>query len=287
MFIDKLNSSFYKNKSAEEDWYKIILHIIYKYVKNFIPLMFFVPNIFILPYEVRSESQGREIQIYVRNGAAFQANKRKAYKNSQKESGLTIKRYLINKSALQSKKGKSVAATQKMVESGLLTLDMVKNNSWFVKKDIQTSYSKAQDYEKSKNISRNAQKISKNRARITGQIKPDYLFAESTSRDALSITRTRARISGPVKPGIIYSGDVSRDAKKISKTRAVVTGPVKPKKLFSEQVSRDAKKISIKTAKKYNTDRRDLSVYPDIIESMSKRPSANNKPVDIGNYSKK
>jgi len=286
MSKDKLNSSYYQKNTAEECFTKKF-HISVKSLKKIILILFFVPNIFIYPYELKAENQGREIQIYVRSEAASQARKRKAYENSQKESGHKIKRYLINKSSLQSKKGKSAAATQKMVESGSVTLEMVKNNKWFVKKYDQTSYSKFQDYEKSKNISRDALKMSKKRARITGTVKPDYLFSESTSRDALAITRTRARNSGPVKPGIIYSEDVGRDAKKISKTRAVETSPAKPEELYSEQVSRDAKKISIKTAKEYTTERRDMSVYSNIIESMSKRPALNNNPVKIGNTSKK
>ena len=284
MLKDKLNSSFYKKNAAQEFFTKI-LHILVKLQKKIMLTLLLVPNIFIFQNELRAESQGREIQIYVRSGAALQARKRKAYENSQKESGLKIKRYLINKSALQSKKGKSAVATKKMVESGLVTLEMVKNNKLFVNKHVQTSFSKPQDYEESKNISRDALKISKNRARITGPVKPDYLFAESTSRDALRITRTRARISGPVKPGIIYAENVGREAKRISKTRAVVTSPVKPEKLYSEQVSRDAKKISIKTAKRFTTDRRDMSVYSDIIENMSKRPALINNPVNIENTS--
>ena len=85
----------------------------------------------------------------------------------------------------------------------------------------------------------------------------------------------------------IYSEDVGRDAMKISKTRAVATSPVKPETLYSEQVSRDAKKISIKAAKEYTTDRRDMSVYPGRLESMRKRPSLKIKPVNIENTSKK
>ena len=284
MLKDKSNSSFY-NKNAAQEYFTKILHIFAKSPKKIMLTLLLVPNIFIFQNELRAESQGREIQIYVRSGAALQARKRKAYENSQKESGLKIKRYLINKSALQSKKGKSAVATKKMVESGLVTLEMVKNNKLFVNKHVQTSFSKPQDYEESKNISRDALKISKNRARITGPVKPDYLFAESTSRDALRITRTRARISGPVKPGIIYAENVGREAKRISKTRAVLTSPVKPEKLYSEQVSRDAKKISIKTAKRFTTDRRDMSVYSDIIENMSKRPALINNPVNIENTS--
>ena len=250
-------------------------------------VLFFITNIIISPHELTAESQGREIQNYVRSGTTLQARKRKAYENAQKESGLKIKSYLINKSAIQSKKGKSAAASQKMVESGLVTLEMFKKNRWFIKNPAQSSYTKLQDYEESKKISREALKMSKYRARITGPVKPDYLYAESPSRDALKMTRTRARITGPAKPGIIFAEDVGRDAMKISKTRAVATGPVKPETLYSEQASRDAKKISIKTAKEYTTDRRDMSVYANILESMSKRPALNSKPVNIEKTSKK
>ena len=286
MLKDKLNSIFYK-KNADDDYFTKKLNIFVKFLKKIILILFFIPYIVISPNELAAESQGREIQNYVRSGAASQERKRKAYENSQKESGLIIKRYLINKSALQSRKGKSAVATKKMVESGLVTLEMFKNNKWFVKKTAQTSYSKLQDYEESKKISRNALKISKFRAKITGPVKPDYLFAESSSRDALKMTKTRARNSGPVKPGIIYSENVGRDAMKISKTRAIATGPVKPEILYSKQVSRDAKQISINTSRDYTTYRRDMSVYSDKLESMSKRPSLKNKPVNIENTNKK
>ena len=314
MLKDKLNSSFYKKNAAQEFFTKI-LHIFVKPQKKIMLTLLLVPNIFIFQNELIAESQGREIQNYVRSGAASQERKRKAYENSQKESGLIIKRYLINKSALQSRKGKSAAAKKEMVESGLVTLEMFKNNKWFVKKPVQTSYSKLQDYEESKKISRNALKISKFRAKITGPVKPDYLFAESTSRDALKMTRARARNSGLVKPGIIYSEEVgrdvmkisktraiatgrvkpeilyskqvSRDAMRISKTRAIVTGPMKPEILYSKQVSRDAKQISIKTATEYTTNRRDMSVYSDKLESMSKRPSLKNKSINIEDTNKK
>ena len=286
MIDEKLNSIFYKKNAAEECLVKS-LNIFVKSPKKIMLVLFFVPNIIISPNELTAESQGREIQNFVRSGTTLQARKKKAYENSQKESGFTIKRYLINKSALQSKKSKSAAATQKMIESGLVTLEMVKKNKWFVKNPVQTSYSKFQDYEESKKISRDALKISKYRARITGPVKPDNLYAESSSREALIITKTRARISGPAKPGIIYAEDVGRDAMKISKTRAIATGPVKPAILYSEQVSRDAKKISIKTAREYTTDRRDMSLYSDKLESMSKRPALDNKPVNIENISKK
>ena len=286
MLKDKLNSSFYKKNAATECFTKNF-NIFVKFLKKIMLGLFFITNIIIFPHELTAESQGREIQNYVRIGAASQARKRKAYENAQKESGLKIKSYLINKSAIQSKKGKSAAASQKMVESGLVTLEMFKKNRWFIKNPAQSSYTKLQDYEESKKISREALKMSKYRARITGPVKPDYLYAESPSRDALKMTRTRARITGPAKPGIIYAEDVGRDAMKISKTRAIATGPVKPAIFYSEQVSRDAKKISIKTAREYTTVRRDMSLYSDIFESMSKKPAIDNKPVNIENTIKK
>ena len=286
MINEKLDSSFYKKNAVEECFTKS-LNIFVKSLKKIMLVLFFITNIIISPHELTAESQGREIQNYVRNGTTLQARKRKAYENAQKKSGLIIKSYLINKSALQSKKGKSAAASQKMVESGLVTLEMFKKNRWFIKNPAQSSYTKLQDYEESKKISREALKMSKYRARITGPVKPDYLYAESPSRDALKMTRTRARITGPAKPGIIFSEDVGRDAMKISKTRAVATGPVKPESLYYEQASREAKKISIKTAKEYTTDRRDMSVYANILESMSKRPALNSKPVNIEKTSKK
>ena len=215
MINEKLNSSIYKKNAAEECFTKS-LKIYVKSLKKIMLVLFFVLNIIISPHELTAESQGREIQNFVNSGTTLQARKMKAYENAQKDSGLKIKRYLITKSAIQSKKGKSTAATKKMVESGLVPREMLKNNRWFVRKPVQTSYSKLQDYEESKKISRDALKISKYRARITGPVKPDNLYAESSSREALKITRTRARISGPAKPGIIYSGDVGRDAMKIS-----------------------------------------------------------------------
>ena len=39
-----------------------------------------------------------------------------------------------------------------MVKSGLVTVEVFKNNKWFVKKPVQTSYSKLQDYEESKKL---------------------------------------------------------------------------------------------------------------------------------------
>ena len=57
-----------------------------------------------------------------------------------------------------------------MVESGLVTLEMFKKNRWFVKNPVQSSSTKLPDYEESKKISREALKMSKYRARITGPV---------------------------------------------------------------------------------------------------------------------
>ena len=119
MLKDKLNSIFYKKNTAEESFTKKLNNYV-KSPKKIILILFFVPSIVISPNELPAESLGREIQNYVRSGAASQERKRKAYENSQKESGLNIKRYLINKSALQSKKGKSTAATKKWLNQDWL-----------------------------------------------------------------------------------------------------------------------------------------------------------------------
>ena len=99
MINKKLNSSIYKKNAAEECFTKS-LNIFVKSLKKIMLVLFFITNIIIYPHELTAESQGREIQNYVKSGTTFQARKRKAYENAQKESGLKIKRYLINKSAI-------------------------------------------------------------------------------------------------------------------------------------------------------------------------------------------
>ena len=80
MLKDKLNISFYK-KNAAQEYFTKILHIFAKSPKKIMLTLLLVPNIFIFQNVLRAESQGREIQIYVRSGAALQARKRKAYEN--------------------------------------------------------------------------------------------------------------------------------------------------------------------------------------------------------------
>ena len=104
MLKARLNSNFYEENAAEECFTKS-LNIFVKSLKKIMLVLFFVPNIIISPNELIAESQGREIQNFVRSGTTLQVRKRKAYENAQKESGLKIKRYLKNKSAIQSKKG--------------------------------------------------------------------------------------------------------------------------------------------------------------------------------------
>ena len=95
MLKNKLNGVFFK-KNATDDCFTEKLDIFVKLLKKVILIMFFIPYIVIPPNELTAESQGSEIQDYVRSGAAAQERKRKAYENSQKESGLIIKRYLKN-----------------------------------------------------------------------------------------------------------------------------------------------------------------------------------------------
>ena len=85
MINEKLNSSFYKKNAAEECFTKS-LNIFVKSLKKIMLILLFVPNIIIFPHELTAESQGREIQNYVRSGTTLQARQRKAYENAQKES---------------------------------------------------------------------------------------------------------------------------------------------------------------------------------------------------------
>ena len=93
MLKAKLNSSFCKKNAAEECFTKNF-NIFVKFLKKIMLGLFFITNIIISPHELTAESQGREIQNYVRSGTTLQARKRKAYENAQKESGLKIKSYL-------------------------------------------------------------------------------------------------------------------------------------------------------------------------------------------------
>ena len=291
-----LNSSFYQKNAVTEYFTKAL--IIFVKSQKFIMQCVFCVSFMLFPTdELKSKQQENIIQNYVRSGTTLKARKRKAYMNAQKVSGRKIKRYLISKSVLQSRKGRANAATRKMVESGPVTLELVKKNRWFVKKPIQTSYTKLPDIkqyvppkpdlEKSKKISRSALTMTKNRARITGPVKPDSLYSSNDSRGVLKMTKTRARAAGPVKPGIVYAEDVSRGAMKISKNRAVITGPVKPKILYSDQVSRDAKKISLKTSRDFTTARREMSYNSDMLKSIAKRPEVDYKPINVKTASEK
>lgn len=291
-----LNSSLYK-KNAVTECFTEYLKIFVKSQKIIMLFLFCVPYMIFSPDELTAERQEGNIQNYVRSGTTLQARKRKAYMNAQKVSGHKIKRYLISKSVLQSRKGRTSVAAKKMVESGLVTLELVKKNRWFVKKPFQTSYTKLPDIkqyippkpdlEKSKKISRSALTMTKTRARITGPVKPDYLYSANASRGALKMTKTRARVAGPVKPGIIYSEDVSRGVMNISKTRAIITGPVKPETLYSDKVSRDVKKISLKTSRDFTTARRDMSYNSDKLKSMVKRPEVDYDPINVKTASEK
>ena len=177
-----------------------------------------------------AESQGRKIQSYVKNGTVLQARKREARILEQKNKGRKVKYYVLKKSVLQGRKDKAKKSADKMLDTGLITSKMVKNNHWFVKKPFQSSYKKVNivskytplkvNPEESDKISRKALQMSKTRARITGPVKPGILYSEESSRGVLEMTKTRTRITGPVKPDIIYSKKVSREAMEMTLKRS-------------------------------------------------------------------
>ena len=141
-----------------------------------------------------------------------------------------MKYYILKKSVLQGRKSIAKKSANKMLETGLVTSNMVKNNHWFVKRPFQPRYSKVNivskytppevNPEESDKISRKAIQMSKTRARITGPVKPGILYSEESSRGVLEMTKTRARITGPVKPDIIYSKKVSREAMEMTLKRS-------------------------------------------------------------------
>jgi hypothetical protein len=141
-----------------------------------------------------------------------------------------VKYYVLKKSVLQGRKSIAKMSANKILETGLITSKMVKNNHWFVKKPFQPRYTKVNivskytpqevNPEESDKISREAMQMSKTRARITGPVKPGILYSEESSRGVLEMTKTRARITGPVKPDIIYSKKVSREAMEMTLKRS-------------------------------------------------------------------
>ena len=78
MLKKQLYGSFYKKNPLEECFSKNLLFLV-KSLKKIIQILFIVPNIFITTYELKAESQGREIQNLVRSGAELQERKRRAY----------------------------------------------------------------------------------------------------------------------------------------------------------------------------------------------------------------
>jgi len=177
-----------------------------------------------------AESQGRKIQSYVKNGTVLPARKREARILEQKNKGRKVKYYVLKKSVLQGRKSIAKMSANKILETGLITSKMVKNNQWFVKKPFQPRYTKVNivskytppevNPEESDKISRKALQMSKTRARITGPVKPGILYSEESSRGVLEMTKTRVRITGPVKPDIIYSKKVSREAMEMTLKRS-------------------------------------------------------------------
>ena len=236
-----------------------------------------------------AESQGRKIQSYVKNGTVLQARIREARILEQKNKGRKVKYYVLKKSVLQGRKSIAKMSSNKMLETGLVTSKMVKNNHWFVKKPFQPRYTKVNivskytppevNPEESDKISREAMQMSKTRARITGPVKPGILYSEESSRGVLEMTKTRARITGPVKPDILYPEESSRGVLEMTKTRARITGPVKPDIIYSKKVSREAMEMTLKRSQKAVSAGKTVSAGKGIVYSaitlikMSKRPT--------------
>jgi len=220
---------------------------------------------------IGAESQGRKIQLYVKNGAILHLRKNESRIAEQNNKGRRVKYYVLKKSVLQGRKSIAKMSAKKMVETGLVTSKMVKNNHWFVKKPSQPRITNVSitrkkipqevvDPEESDKVGRKALQISKTRARITGPVKPDSLYSEESSRGALKMTKTRARITGPVKPDSLYSEESSRSVLKMTKTRAVVTGPVKPDNIYSKKISREAMEMTLSRTRKNVSAQKTLSV---------------------------
>lgn len=190
-----------------------------------------------------AESQGRKIQSYVKNGAVLQTRKREVRILEQKKKGRKVKYYVLKKSVLQGRKSIAKMSANKMLETGLVTSKMVKNNRWFVKKPFQSSYKKVNIVSKytplnvnpevSDKISREALKMSKTRARITGPVKPDIIYSKKVSREAMKMTLKRSQkavSAGKIVSagkGIVYS---AKTLIKMSKRPTIVYAPFKSKK---------------------------------------------------------
>jgi len=186
-----------------------------------------------------AESQGRKIQSYVKNGTVLQARIREARILEQKNKGRKVKYYVLKKSVLQGRKSIAKMSSNKMLETGLVTSKMVKNNHWFVKKPFQPRYTKVNivskytppevNPEESDKISRKALQMSKTRARITGPVKPDIIYSKKVSREAMEMTMTfkRSQKAVTARKGIVYTAKILR---KMSKRPTIVYAPFKSEK---------------------------------------------------------
>jgi len=202
-----------------------------------------------------AESQGRKIQSYVKNGTVLQARIREARILEQKNKGRKVKYYVLKKSVLQGRKSIAKMSSNKMLETGLVTSKMVKNNHWFVKKPFQPRYTKV-------NI------VSKY---TPPEVNPEE--SDKIRRKALQMSKTRARITGPVKPGILYSEESSRGVLEMTKTRARITGPVKPDIIYSKKVSREAMEMTLKRSQKAVSAGKGIVYSAKTLRKMSKRPT--------------
>ena len=260
MFKDRLRTNLTERKKVRD----ITLSdskFMQKSLGIIIILLFCFSGGLVFEQNLGAESQGRKIQLYVKNGTVIQARKREARILEQKNKGRRVKYYILKKSVMQGRKSIAKKSANKMLETGLVTSNMVKNNHWFVKKPFQPRYSKV-------NI------VSKY---TPPEVNPEE--SDKISRKALQMSKTRARITGPVKPGILYSEESSRGVLEMTKTRSRITGPVKPDIIYSKKVSREAMEMTLKrsqkavSARKTVTARKGIVYTAKILRKMSKRPT--------------
>jgi len=201
-----------------------------------------------------AESQGRKIQSYVKNGTVLQARIREARILEQKNKGRKVKYYVLKKSVLQGRKDKAKKSADKMLDTGLITSKMIKNNRWFVKKPFQSSYTKVNIVSKytplkvnpevSDKISREALQMSKTRARITGPVKPDIIYSKKVSREAMKMTLKRSQKAVSAGKTVSAGKDIVYSAItliKMSKRPTIIYAPFKSEKA-GEKKKTDAEK---------------------------------------------
>ena len=286
---------FMKKEIPERRWVEPKFRVKLLKVASVI-LSFFSANLF-YGHGLEAESRGRKIQNYVKKESVLQARKKKGRNFAKTEMGRKIRHYIKKRSFLQSNRSKMKARLKEIKDSGVIAYEMSKKNRWFLKKPVQTSYSKTSSDkhyvprkpipEETKKVGREALQMAKNLSSAGPVIKPDVLYPDDPGREAQQMAKTRARIVRSVtKPDALYPDDPGREALQITKTRARKTGLVKPDDLYSRSVSNEARGMTYKWSRTRASSMRTRkhasaggNVFTaKILKSMSKRPVTNYAP---------